>query len=178
MSPPPFDLNAALLPADMSGAALEDEARKIYFDDLVPNPPQTPAFAWLSQHVTTIANSEGGFRKIFGLSEKSGSGYHKTTGLCRDRMRHVHWLRPIIEMRAPKTKVYVNNHTMGEWGDKRPPRKRLFVTTGVGFEYLISQVYLEDGSLALSTAFPVKDFKWLRNTLKDRNTILMGPPFR
>lgn len=78
-------------------------------------------------------------------------------------------------MRAPKTKIYVNSHSMKprEHG-ARPPqeKKRLFITT-CGLLYFISLVYIEEG-LTLSTAFE-PDGQWLRQMLNKHGTTLLGP---
>ena len=43
----PVDLKSLLLPDDWTDEQIEAEARRIYFEDLVPNPPVIPACSWL-----------------------------------------------------------------------------------------------------------------------------------
>ena len=77
-------------------------------------------------------------------------------------------------MRAPKTQIYVNSHSMKprEFGPgARQEKKRVFITLGKGISYFISLVYTEHG-LALGTAF-VPDGEWLRK-MKAQSTLL-GP---
>jgi len=171
------DLKSLLLPEDWNPDQLEAEARKVYFEDLVVNPPQTPDFKWLEKRTIIIANSQGGFQKIFGESSGWASYSHQKTGnLDVERMRRARWIRPVLEMRVPKTKIYVNNHSMKarEYGSQtRPDRKRLFVTTDTGLLYFISLVYIEHG-LALSTAFE-PDGQWLREMLKKHGTTMLSP---
>lgn len=91
-------------------------------------------------------------------------------------MRRAQWIRPVLEMRVPKTRIYVNSHSMKprEHGSKaRAEKKRLFIATGRGLLYFISLVYLDRG-LALSTAFE-PDGQWLREMLKKHGTQLLGP---
>jgi len=171
------DLKTLLLPAEWSPEQLEQEARRVYFDDLAPSPPQTPSFHWLEKRTLEIAGTEGGFRKIFGEVEDWAAYSHRKTGrLDVERMRRAPWIRPVLEMRARKTKIYVNSHSMKprEHGPRaHGDKKRLFVTTGNGLLYFISLVYLER-SLALSTAFE-PDGQWLRETLRKHGTTLLGP---
>jgi predicted amidohydrolase YtcJ len=171
------DLNQQLLPADWPVQQLEAEARKVYFEDLVVNPPQTPEFKWLEKRTIIIANSEGGFQKIFGESRGWASYSHQKTGnLDVQRLRRARWIRPVLEMRVPKTKIYVNNHSMKarEYNPQtRQGKKRLYVTTDTGLLYFISLVYIEHG-LALSTAFE-PDGQWLREMLKKHGTTMLSP---
>ena len=176
MSEPP-DLRTLLLPAEWTPGQLEAEARRVYFEDLVPNPPQTPNFPWLERRTLIIAGTDGGFQKIFGESVGwAGYSHRKTGRLDRGRLRRARWIRPVLEMRVPKTKIYVNSHSLKprEYGPRaRVERKRLFITTGTGLLYFISLVYTEHG-LALSTAFE-PDGEWLRDMLKRHGTALLGP---
>jgi len=171
----PVDLNALLLPDDWTAAQLEAEARKIYFEDLAVSPPQTPAFHWLENRTLIIAPTEGGFRKVFGLSVGWAQYEHRKTGdLDVKRLRRVKWVRPVLEMRAPKTKIYVNNHSMKprERGIGLPnEKKRVFITLGKGISYFISLVYTKHG-LALGTAFE-PDGEWLRKQIA--HSTLLGP---
>lgn len=172
-----MDLRNLLLPAEWTLEQLEAEARRVYFDDLAPSPPQTPEFSWLEKRTLIIAGTEGGFQKIFGESAGwAGYSHRKTGRLDMERLRRAPWIRPVLEMRVPKTKIYVNSHSMRarEYGPQaHVERKRLFVTTGSGLLYFISLVYTEHG-LALGTAFP-PDGEWLRQTLRKHGTTLLGP---
>lgn len=174
----PVDLRALLFPAEWTPERLEAEARRVYFKDLAPNPPQTPDFPWLERRMLTIAGTEGGFQKIFGESVGWASYSHRKTGrLDVERLRRARWIRPVLEMRVPKTKIYVNSHSMRprEYGPgARVDKRRLFITTGPGLLYFISLVYTEHG-LALGTAFP-PDGQWLREMTKKHGTTLLGPP--
>jgi len=164
-----------LLPADWTPAQLEAEARRIYFQDLVVNPPVTPHFPWLEKRTLIIAGTEGGFQKIFGKTTGWAQFSHQKTGeLDPERLRRATWIRPVLEMRAPKTKIYVNNHSMkarergpGAFGEK----KRIFITLGKDLSYFISLVYTAHG-LALGTAFK-PDGEWLRKMQRD--STLLGP---
>jgi len=171
------DLRTLLLPADWTPQQLEREARRVYFEDLVAHPPQTPDFPWLEKRTLIIAGTEGGFQKIFGETEGWASYSHRKTGrLDAERMQRVHWIRPVLEMRVPKTKIYVNHHSMKPRQHRLSvpgEKKRLFVTTGTGFLYFISLVYTEH-ALALGTAFE-PDGQWLREMLKKPGTMLLGP---
>lgn len=172
---PPVDLTQLLLPAGWSSEQLEVEARKIYFEDLATNPPQIPEFKWLEKRTLIIAGTEGGFQKIFGETEDWWQHAHKRTGeLDVERLRRVRWIRPVLEMRVPKTKIYVNNHSMKprQFGPKaRQEKKRIFITLGKEVAYFISLVYTDHG-LALGTAFP-PDGEWLRE-MQAKSTLL-GP---
>ena len=176
----PIELHPLLLPADWTDEQFEAEARRIYFNDLVPNPHETPTCTWLEKKGLIISNSEGAFRKIFGKTEGWAGFSHKQTGeLCRERMRRAPWIRPVLEMRVAKTKVYVNRHSMGPRDyntTKVGKRNRIFITTGKELLYFISLVYTEHG-LALATAFE-PDGEWLRKKLKQDGTTLLGPPNR
>jgi len=162
--PPPVDLNTLLLPANRTLEQLETEARRIYFEDLAANPPVTPDFPWLEKRTLIIAGTEGGFLKIFGKTTGWSQFQHRKTGeLDPERLRRAPWIRPVLEMRVPKTKIYVNNHSMKprRFGPKATQeKKRIFVTLDKGLTYFISLVYTEHG-LALGTAFP-PDGEWLR----------------
>ena len=175
-APPPVDLNQLLLPADWTKEQLEAEARRIYFEDLLPNPPQTPLFTWLDNLALIIRETEGAFQKIFGKTvDWSGYAHHKTGELDLERLRRAPWIRPVLEMRVKKTQIYVNNHSMAareHTGGPSKEKKRLFITTG-GLLYFISLVYI-DGGLALSTAFP-PDGQWLREVLNKHGTTRLGP---
>jgi hypothetical protein len=59
---------------------LETEARRIYFENLVPNPPQTPDFGWFDRLTLIVAPTEGGFQKIFGKTVGFASYSHRKTG--------------------------------------------------------------------------------------------------
>lgn len=173
----PVDLQTLLLPADWPLEQLEAEARRVYFQDLVPNPPQTPEFPWLEKRTLIIAGTEGGFQKVFGKSVGwTGYSHRKTGELAVERLRRVQWIRPVLEMRVPKTKIYVNSHSMKprENGPRaRVEKKRLFITTSTGLLYFISLVYIEHG-LALGTAFE-PDGQWLREMLKKHGTMQLSP---
>jgi hypothetical protein len=176
-APPPqsVDLRSLLLPEDWTLEKLEAEARRIYFEDLAMNPPVTPTFSWLESRTLIINNTEGGFQKIFGETVGWASYRHQKTGkLDRERLRRVHWLRPVLEMRVAKTKIYVNRHSMKarEFGPKAgQEKKRLFITLSKEVSYFISLVYTDVG-LALGTAFP-PDGEWLRKT--QRKSTCLGP---
>ena len=162
-----------LLPTDWTLAQLEAEARRIYFEDLVVNPPVTPAYTWLKQLTLIIAPTEGGFKKIFGETAGWAQFQHQKTGeLDPERLRRAPWIRPILEMRVPKTRIFVNNHSMRprEHGPgARQDKKRIFITLGKGLSYFISLVYTEHG-LALGTAFS-PDGEWLRKLEKNSTRI-------
>ena len=162
--PSPVDLNALLLPSGWTPEQLETEARRIYFEDLATNPPVTPDFPWLEKRTLIIAGTEGGFLKIFGKTTGWSQFQHQKTGeLDPERLRRAPWIRPVLEMRVPKTKIYVNSHSMKprQFGPKATQeKKRIFVTLDKGLSYFISLVYTEHG-LALGTAFP-PDGEWLR----------------
>lgn len=174
-APAPVDLSQLLLPADWTIEQLEAEARRIYFDDLVKNPPVTPVLKWLEKRTLIIAPTEGGFQKIFGKTEGWTQFHHRKTGaLDPERLRRAPWIRPVLEMRAKGTKIYVNNHSMKprEYGSHgRQEKKRIFVTLGKEVSYFISLVFTEHG-LALGTAFS-PDGQWLRN-MQAKSTLL-GP---
>ena len=164
-----------LLPADWSLEQLEAAARKIYFKDLAANPPITPEFKWLEKRTLIVAGTEGGFLKIFGKTEGWSQYQHKKTGeLDPERLRRAPWVRPVLEMRAPKTKIYVNSHSMKprQFGPMaRQEKKRIFITLGKEVIFFISLVYTEHG-LALGTAFP-PDGEWLRKMQAE--STLLGP---
>jgi len=175
----PVDLKALLLPEDWTDEQIEAEARRIYFDELVPNPPVIPACSWLEPKLITVAPTEGGFQKIFGETEGwAGYSHRKTGRLSLARMQCAGWIRPILELRVPKTKVYTNQHSLGPREfvpGVKPKKNRIFVTTGVNVLYFISLVYVSEDTLALATAFEPEG-KWLRETLKKSGTALLGPP--
>ena len=164
-----MDLNTLLLPADWTPEQLETEARRIYFDDLAANPPVTPDFPWMEKRTLIIAGTEGGFLKIFGKTTGWSQFQHRKTGeLDPERLRRAPWIRPVLEMRVAKTKIYVNSHSMKprQFGPKAiQEKKRIFVTLDKGLSYFISLVYTEHG-LALGTAFP-PDGQWLRKMEAD-----------
>ncbi|MCL5098439.1 MAG: hypothetical protein M1608_13100 [Candidatus Omnitrophica bacterium] len=109
----PVELDKLVLPADWPLEQLEAEARKIYFDDLVTSPPQTPEFVWLEDRTLIVAGTEGGFQKVFGKTTGWSQYQHQKTGeLALERLRRAPWIRLVLEMRVPKTKIYVNNHSM------------------------------------------------------------------
>ena len=170
-----MDLNQLLLPADWTLAQLEAAARKIYFEDLAPNPPQTPNLTWLDKKTLIIAGTEGGFQKVFGETEGWQQFQHQKTGeLDIERLRRAPWIRPVLEMRVPKTKIYSNNHSMKprQYGSKcKPEKKRIFITLGKEIIYFISLVHTDHG-LALGTAFPPVGW-WLRD-MQAKSTLL-GP---
>jgi hypothetical protein len=175
----PVDLLSLWPPEDWTDDQIEAEARRIYFDDLVPNPPVIPAVAWLQPTTITVANSEGGFQKIFGESAGwAGYSHHKTGRLSVARMQCAAWIRPVLELRVPKTKVYVNHHSLKPREfvpGQKPKKNRIFVTTGKNLLYFISLVYVDETTLALATAYE-PDGEWLRKTLKKDGTSLLGPP--
>ena len=175
VSAPPVDLKALLLPTDWPLAQLEAAARKIYFEDLAVNPPLTPEFKWLEKRTLIIAGTEGGFQKVFGKTTGWSQYHHEKTGeLDHERLRRAPWIRPVLEMRVPKTKIYVNNHSMKprQFGPKaRQEKKRIFITLGKEVIFFISLVYTEHG-LALGTAFP-PDGEWLRKM--QAGSTLLGP---
>jgi hypothetical protein len=91
-----------------------------------------------------------------------------------ERLRRAAWIRPVLEMQAPKTLIYVNYHSMKP--RERDPRarqekKRFFVTKYPGVLFFVSLKYLEH-DMVLTTAFP-PDGEWLRKTL--RESTLLGP---
>lgn len=159
-----MDLNALLPPPDWTPEQLETEARRIYFEDLAANPPVTPEFSWLEKRTLIIAGTDGGFQKIFGKTTGWSQFQHQKTGeLDPERLRRALWIRPVLEMRAPKTRIFVNNHSMNprqRGSGARQEKKRIFITLGKGLSYFISLVYTEHG-LALGTAFS-PDGEWLR----------------
>ena len=173
--PPPVDLNTLLFPADWAPEQLETEARRIYFQDLTVNPPVTPDFPWMEKRTLIIAGTEGGFLKIFGKTTGWSQFQHRKTGeLDLERLRRAPWIRPVLEMRVPKTKIYVNSHSMKprQFGPKATQeKKRIFVTLDKGLSYFISLVYTEHG-LALGTAFP-PDGEWLRKM--QANSMRLSP---
>lgn len=164
-----------MLPATWPLDQLEAEARKIYFEDLVANPPITPEFKWLEKRTLIIAGTEGGFQKVFGKTEGWSKFQHKKTGeLDPERLRRAPWIRPVLELRAPKTMIYKNNHSMKprEYGSMaRKESKRIFITLSKEVIFFISLVYTEHG-LALGTAFP-PDGAWLRKM--QAASTLLGP---
>ena len=172
---PPVDLKQLLLPADWSLVQLEAAARKIYFDDLAINSPKTPEFKWLEKRTLIISGTEGAFVKVFGKTIGWSQYQHQKTGeLDPERLRRAPWIRPVLELRVPKTRIYLNNHSMKprERGPgARQEKKRIFITLGKEVIYFISLVYTEHG-LALGTAFP-PDGEWLRKM--QASSTLLGP---
>jgi hypothetical protein len=171
------DLNCLLLPPDWSVEQLEKEARRVYFEELVPHPPTLPSIRGIETFSLEITNSDGSFRHLFGLSKGWASYRHSKTGdLDRERMRRVNWVRPVLEMKAAGTKIYVNQHAMKprEFGPRANiEKKRLYVVTQPGLQYFISLKYLAK-SLVLTTAFE-PDGRWLREMLKKHGTTLLFP---
>ena len=167
-----------LLPADWTPEQLEAEARRVYFQELVANPPTLAAFPWLAGMPLEVTNTEGAFKKIFGETEGWVSYHHRPTGeFDPERLRRVNWIRPVLEMRAANTKIYVNSHSMKprEFGPRaRAERKRLYIVTQTDLLYFISLKYLEK-SLVLTTAFPPTK-PWLRQMKENHGTTLLGPP--
>lgn len=174
-APAPVDLKQLLLPAEWTLEQLETEARRIYFQDLAVNPPLTPEFKWLEKRTLIIAGTEGGFQKVFGKTTGWSQYHHEKTGvLDPERLRRASWIRPVLEMRVPKTKIYVNNHSMKprQFGPKaRQEKKRIFITLGKEVIFFISLVYTDHG-LALGTAFP-PDGEWVRKMQAE--SMLLGP---
>ena len=118
------------------------------------------------------SNSANGRRKAVSAHKPGCSQSAQRTG----RLRRVRWIRPVLELRVPKTKIYVNSHSMKprEHGPRaHVEKKRLFITTGTGLLYFISLVYIEHG-LALGTAFE-PDGRWLREMLKKHGTVQLSP---
>jgi hypothetical protein len=145
----------------------------------VTHPPQTPELRWLETLPLTVAGTENGFKKVFGETTGWAQYRHNPTGkLDKERMRRVRWIRPVLEMLVPKTKIYVNNHSMGprQFGPKaQVDKKRLFVTTALDVLYLISLVYTKPApGLALATAY-ASNGSDLREMLKKHGTTLLGP---
>jgi hypothetical protein len=171
------DLPGLLLPADWSLKEMEKEARRVYFEELVPNPPALAVVRGMDNLPLEVTGSEGSFRHLFGKSEGWASYHHSKTGeLDVERMRRVHWIRPVLEMRAKGTRIYVNNHSMKprEYGTRdSAEKKRLYIVTQTGLIYFISLKYLEK-SLVLTTAFE-PDGRWARETVKKRGTTLLFP---
>ncbi len=170
-----MELKQLLLPANWPLEQLEAEARKIYFEDLAANPPLTPECKWLEKRTLIIAGTEGGFQKVFGKTTGWSQYRHQKTGeLDSERLRRAPWIRPVLEMRVPKTSIYVNNHSMKprQFGPQaRQEKKRIFITLGKEVIFFISLVYTEHG-LALGTAFP-PDGEWLRKM--QASSTLLGP---
>ena len=174
----PVDLNSIILPAKMSLEELEKEARRVYFEELVPNPPklyEAPAMRAFQNLPLEITNSEGAFKHLFGESEGWSSYHHSKTGrLDKERLRRVNWIRPVLETRVKKLAIYVNNHSMKprEYGTpSKPEKKRLYIVTQTGLLYFASLKYLNT-SMVLTTAYE-PDGKWLRETLKKHGTSLL-----
>lgn len=170
-----MDLRQLVLPADWSLPKLEAEARRVYFQDLAINPPQTPAFKWLENRTLIIPPTEGAFLKVFGKTTGWSQYQHQKTGeLDPERLRRAPWIRPVLEMRVPRTNIYINNHSMKprQFGPgTRQEKKRVFITLDKEIIYFISLVYIEYG-LALGTAFPPVGW-WVRD-MQAKSTLL-GP---
>jgi len=173
-----MDLSPLLMPDDWTDDQLEAEARRIYFDDLATSPPVIPEVPWMIKLPVEVSGTEGGFRKIFEETEGwAGYSHRKTGRFCRKRMRRAAWIRPVLELKVPKTTVYANNHTMGPrefTPGQKPKRNRVFLTTNSGL-YFISLVWVSETSLALATAFE-PDGEWVRKMKKKDGTVLLGPP--
>lgn len=172
-----MDLEPLLLPSHLTDEQLEAEARRIYFDDLAVNPPVIPDVQWLNKlhvHVNPVEGALKLFAETTGWTEYS----HRRTGrLCPKRMRRAAWIRPVLELKVPKTKIYSNNHAMGPREfvpGQKPKKNRVFITTNCGL-YFISLVWLSDTSLVLATAFE-PDGQWVRQMQKRDGTVLLGPP--
>lgn len=157
---------------------LVKEARRVYFQELVPKPPVLAVIPGVSNLPLQITNSEGAFLHLFGESEGWASYHHRKTGeLDPERLRRVNWIRPVLEMRAKGTKVYVNSHSMKPRAHRvgaKEEKKRLYVVTQTGLIYFISLKYLEK-SLVLTTAF-TPDGRWMRESIKKHGTVRVYPP--
>jgi len=179
----PVDLTSLLLPAEWTLEELENEARRVYFQDLVPNPPKLAVLRGISDLPVVVTNTEGAFKHFFGESEGWASYHHQKTGrLDSERLRRVQWIRPVLEMRVKGIKIYVNNHSMKPRGygrDEEIERKRIYVVTQKGLIYFASLKYLNIGKdsehLVLTTAYE-PDGGWLRDMLKKHGTICLFPP--
>jgi hypothetical protein len=171
------DLHKLLLPAEWKQDAVEQEARRIYFDELVPNPPALPCIKGLENLPLEITNSEGAFKHIFGESKGWASYSHSKTGaLDVERMRRVRWIRAVLELEAKGTKIYVNYHSMNprEHGDRvADEKKRIYVVTQTGLLYFISLKYLPN-SFVLTSAFEPEG-RWVREMVKKHGTTLLWP---
>jgi hypothetical protein len=171
------ELPQLLLPANWQADALEKEARRVYFEELVPNAPILPEIKGMENLPLQITNSEGAFQHIFGESEGWTSYRHSKTGaLDVERLRRVRWIRPVLELQAKGTKIYVNAHSMKprEHGQKlSDDRKRLYIVTQTGLLYFIGLKYLPK-SFVLTTAFEPEG-RWIRETIKKHRTTLLWP---
>jgi hypothetical protein len=63
------DLNSLLLPPDWSLEQLETQARRVYFEELVPNPPVLAIIRGIENRPLEITNNESAFQHLFGESE-------------------------------------------------------------------------------------------------------------
>jgi hypothetical protein len=172
-----IDLHELLLPADWQQNAIEQEARRIYFEELVPKPPILPEIKGMENLPLEITNSEGAFRHIFGESKGWTSYCHSKTGaLDSERMRRIHWIRAVLELKAKGIKIYVNYHSMKprEHGDRvSDEKKRIYVVTQTGLLYFISLKYLPK-SFVLTSAF-TPEGRWVREMQKKHGTTLLWP---
>jgi hypothetical protein len=171
------ELEELLLPAEWEPDAVEKEARRIYFEELVKNPPTLPGIKGMQNLPLEITNSEGAFRHIFGESKGWTSYQHSKTGaLDLQRMRRIHWIRAVLELQAKGIKIYVNNHSMKprEYGYRSSvEKKRLYIVTQSGLLYFISLKYLAK-SLVLTTALEPEG-RWIREMVKRHGTTLLWP---
>ena len=171
------DLHDLLLPEEWSLEELEKETRRVYFEELVPNPPTIAILRGIDNLPLQITNSEEAFQKIFGKTEGWTSYHHHKTGeLDPERMCCVRWIRPVLEMKAKGTVIYVNNHSMKprEYGSRgNVEKKRLYIVTQTGLMYFISLKYLEK-SLVMTTAYE-PDGRWVREMIKKHGTVRIYP---
>jgi len=172
-----IDLEGLLLPADWPGDAVEKEARRIYFEELVPNPPILPEIKGMQNLRLEITATEGAFKHIFGESEGWTMYHHSKTGaLDVERMRRIRWIRAVLELQVKGTKIYVNYHSMKprEHGDRvSDEKKRIYVVTRSGLLYFVSLKYLPK-SFVLTSAFEPEG-RWIREMLRKHQTTLLWP---
>lgn len=166
-----------LLSPNLTDQQLEAETRRIYFGELVPNPPVLPKISGMDHWSIEVTNSEGAFKHLFGESEGWTCYRHAKTGrLDRERMLRIKWIRAVLELQAKGTRIYVNNHSMGmrEHGPRAPvEKKRFYIVTQTGILYFVGLKYLPN-SLVLTTAF-TPDGRWARETVKRHGTTLLWP---
>ncbi len=171
------ELQQLLLPAEGQQDAIEREARRIYFEELVPSPPRLPDMKGLENLPLEITNSEGAFRHIFGQSKGWTSYCHSKTGdLDVERMRRIRWIRAVLELQAKGTRIYANYHSMKpREASNRPSeeKKRIYVVTQTGLLYFISLKYLPK-SFVLTSAFEPEG-RWVREMLKKHGTTMLWP---